>query len=210
MSRCAFALLLLSFAATSSIAAEQEAFPDLRPDDRAGLTEAARVLQEEIKLAGRPQTYLLVDLVSGTIHIKGRGIDLHRIPIEHWWLSTHDGTAATFRLVHRPPVARRKIQPTGNAEQEPVSLTDMPTTYTLPCTPSLFLEVVPPAREHLWLWTLSSGRLWWGQLTAWGTQWIAGQAPPPHLRLILSADHAQSLAWSMVDGMPFILRRPAS
>lgn len=208
MSLCAFAFLLLSFAATSSVAAEHEAFPDLTPHDRAGLKEAARVLQEEIKLAGRPQTYLLVDLVAGVIHIKARGIALHQIPIQHWWISTYDGTAATFRLVQRPPVARRRIQPAGTAEQEPVSLADMPIAYTLTCTPSLSLEVLPPAREHLGWWALSSGRLWWGRLTAWGKQWFGDDESPPHLRLSLSADHAQSLAWSMVDGMPFLLRRP--
>jgi hypothetical protein len=209
MSLCAFALLLLlSFTGPSSLAAEPEVFPDLRPDDRAGLAEAARVLQEEIKLAGRPQTYLLLDLVAGTIHIKGRGVDLHRIPIEHWWLSAYDGTSATFRLVHRPPVARRRIDPAGNSEQEPISLADMPVAYTLTCTPALSLEVLPPAHEHFGLWALSSGRLWWGRLAAWGQQWFGDHASPPHLRLSLSADHARSLAWSMVDGMPLILRRP--
>lgn len=207
---CALVAFLLSFTAGSSLAADHEAFADIHPDDRAGLQEAARVLQEEIKLAGRPHTYLLIDLVSATVHIKGRGMDLHRIPIQHWWLSTRDGSAAAFRVVQRPPVARPKIDPAGSSEQEPISLADMPVAYTVVCTPSLSLEVLPPASQHLWLWTLSSGRLWWRRVVGWGKRWYASPESPPHLRLILSSEDAQSLAWSLVDGMPLLIRRPAS
>jgi hypothetical protein len=32
--------------------------------------------------------------------------------------------------------------------------------------------------------------------------------PTSHLRLTLSVDHAQSLAWSLVDGMALVIRRP--
>jgi hypothetical protein len=33
--------------------------------------------------------------------------------------------------------------------------------------------------------------------------------PAPHLQLTISVDHAQSLAWSLVDGMAIVIRRPS-
>ena len=69
------ALLILT---VPSWAAEGEVFPDLDINNPSALQEGSRVLEEELKLAARPQTYLLVDLVTGSILIKARGVDLHR------------------------------------------------------------------------------------------------------------------------------------
>ena len=77
------------------------------------LQEATRVLEEEIKLAARPQTYVLIDLASNIILIKGRGVELHRIPIESWSASHLDQFMTAYRLRERPPVSRRKIDPDG-------------------------------------------------------------------------------------------------
>ncbi len=52
--------------------------------DPEGLREANRVLEEEIKLAAHPQIYLLLNLPDRSIVIKGRGIELRRLPIRAW------------------------------------------------------------------------------------------------------------------------------
>ena len=75
--------ILLTLAAVSW-AAEQDVMPALDTTDPAALQEATRVLEEEIKLAARPQTYVLIDLEAKAILIKSRGIELHRLPIESW------------------------------------------------------------------------------------------------------------------------------
>lgn len=210
MTFCALVVLLLTLS-PSSRAADPEPFPDLRRDDPAALQEATRVLEEEIKLAARPHTYVLIDLVRRTIEIKSRGLVLHAIPIEQWQASGSARLSGTFRLLARPAVVRRKIDPNAAVEQDPISLGDMPVRYDLAYTPALTVEVLPAAGEHPWHWTLSTGRAWWRRLQQWGTGLIGGPAAsaPPSLRLTLSADQARSLAWSLVDGMPLLIRRAA-
>ena len=208
MNLCAFILLLFSFT-SPSWAADVETFPDVNLHDPASLQEASRVLEAELKLAARPQTYVLIDLVTQTIQIKGRGIELHRLSIGGWSATSSQSMAGTFRLHSRPAVVRRKIDPTATVDQEPISLADMPIQYTLSCTPPLTLEILPTAGENPLQWSLSSGKTWWRQLQNWGNSFFPHQANQQHpsLQLTLSADHAQSLAWSLVDGMSLVIRR---
>ena len=77
-------LLLLQ---SSIWAAEPEGLPHLDPNDPAALREAVRLLNAEVQLAARPRTYVVIDLVAQTIFIKGRGLELYRLPIERWTVS---------------------------------------------------------------------------------------------------------------------------
>jgi hypothetical protein len=208
MRLCAFLILVLALAPPTR-AADTEPFPDLNLNDPIALREASRVLEDELKLAGRPQTYLLIDLPAATIHIKGRGIVLYRIPIRSWSATFPEDMAGVFRLLARPPVVRRKIDPTTTAEREPISLADMPTQYVLSFRPPLDIDVVPSAEDHPFSWIVSSGKIWWRQLKDWGDSILTGRTDRrhPHLQLSLSFEHAQSLAWSLVDEMPLVIRR---
>ena len=205
MGVCAILLLLLS-CTVPSWAAESEAFPDLNLNDSASLQEGSRVLEEELKLASRPNTYLVIDLVTQSVHIKARGVSLHHIPILRTAVEFNSLLTGTFRVIARPAVVRRKIDPTSTVKQT-ISLADMPTYYELSCSPDLTLTVLPTARDHplRWLWT-SSHQIW-RQLKQWGRAWlfIDSNPPRPLLELTLSAEHAQSLAWSLVDGMPVVI-----
>ena len=170
--------ILLSLASISW-AAEQNVHAELDRPDPAALQEATRVLEEEIKLAARPQTYVLIDLAANAILIKGRGVELHRIPIESWSASHLSQLASRYRLHERPPVNRRKIDPAAGAEQDPISLADMPTTFTLRILPpversssSRILMAIPgngPSQR---------GRMWWNRVTSWGiTLWTGDKTP---------------------------------
>ena len=209
MSLCAILLFLLSFTSPSR-AADVEAFPDLSLNDPSALQEASRVLEEELKLAARPQTYVLIDLVTRTIRIKGRGIELYQIPIVTWSARSQQDMTGIHRLIARPPVVRRKIDPPATVEQEPISLADMPVDYALSFTPLLTIDVVPAAGNNPLQWIVSSGKRWWQNLKNWGDALLTDQpaAQDAHLQLAVSAEHAQSLAWSLVDGMSFVIRRP--
>jgi hypothetical protein len=209
MNLCAILLLLLSFT-TPSWAADVAAFPDLNLNDPSSLQEASRVLEEELKLAVRPQTYVLIDLVARVIQIKGRGIELHRIPIVTWSARSLKDMKGAHRLLARPSVVRRKIDPSASVEQEPISLADMPVDYALSFTPPLTIDVVPAAGNNPLRWIVSSGKTWWRNLKNWGGSLLADSSatPGPHLHLAVSVEHAQSLAWSLVDGMPLVIRRP--
>jgi hypothetical protein len=85
----------------------------------------------------------------------------------------------------------------------------MPQAYDLLFHPPLTIAVAPPVQEELWLWAKSRIREWWGRLTlatgfASDRETVAG----PRLRLTLSQDAAQSLAWVVTDGMAVIITQP--
>jgi hypothetical protein len=210
MHLCALLALLLPLAGPTW-GADYDVFPDLGINDPASLKEASRVLEEELRLAARPQTYLLVDLVAGRIAIKARGVALHQIPIIGWSGSASDQMAKTFRLIARPPIVRPRIDPSSAAEQEPIALADMPTHYRVAFTPPFNLEIVPSAGEDPIRWAWAQVSEWWRQLGRWSSSLIAGHTSQkePSLRITLSVEQAQSLAWSMVDGMALVIRRPA-
>jgi len=203
---CAVLVLLLA-SSLPGYAGETDAFPGLDLNHHASVQEATRVLEEESKLATRPQTYLLLDLVTRTLQIKGRGVKLHRLTITAWSAKALHELKGTHRLITRPPILRRKIDPTMAIKQEPISLADMPVEYTLSFSPPLSIDVTPLAEERPFQWFRVKGQTWWRDLKeSWSTD--RPTAPSPHLNLEVSADQTQFLAWSMVDGMALVIPRP--
>ena len=202
-------VLLVLLPNPSSHAESIGAFPDVDLHNPASLHEATRVLEEEVKLAARPHSYLLIDLVTRTIHIRGRGVDLHRIPIVSWSLKTPDAIKGIHHVSTRPPINRRKIDPTASVEQQPISLADMPMTYTLSCTPPLTLTILSPPGDNPFQWISTRGTIWWSEFQEWAAALSTDQPPPPSpsLKLEMTAEQAQSLAWSVVDNMPLVVRR---
>lgn len=193
-------------------AAELDVLPGLDPNDAHSLQEAIKLLDEEVRLAARPQTYVIIDLVDRSILIKGRGVELHRFPIERWSAVQLTEAHGTFRLQKRPPVTRRKVEPAAGTEQLPISLDDMPTDFTLLFSPPLTVAIHPSASDNLWRWLLFKAREWWVWLKSWGLILTTGSAPPsqPSIHLTVTSHHAQSLAWTVTEGMPFLLRRTSS
>ncbi|MEQ1794937.1 MAG: hypothetical protein ABL970_12180 [Nitrospira sp.] len=204
-------LAVILLLAIPSWAAETDVFPDLDLNNPSALQEASRALEEELKLAARPQTYLLVDLVAGVIQIKARGVDLHRLPIAAWSVTDRERLTGAFRLVARPPVVRRKVDPAATTEQEPISLSDMPTSYRLSFSPAMTMDIIPLAEAGAMGWVYSTGQKAWKQLQAWKQSLDSNpsSAESPLISLTLSSDQAQSLAWSTVDGMSVVIRRPS-
>lgn len=208
MNLCAI-LLLLTFA-TPGWGKEPEAFPDLNLSNGQAIKEATRVLEDEVKLAARPQTYILIDLATKIIHIKSRGIDLHQIPIISWASNSPDHLKGIHKLTTRPAVVRRKIEPGAGAEQEPISVADMPVDYVLIFTPTLTITVVPSAAEdNLLRGALFLSKAWWRQTKTWAGTVFSHPSSKQNgqLQLTLSGSHSQSLAWSLVDGMAVVIRR---
>ena len=204
--------ILLLWLFSTGWAADSGGLPQVDPNNPGSLQEAIRLLTEEVKLAARPRTYVVIDLVSNAVLIKGRGIEFHRIPIEHWSVSHLTEADTTFRLQERPPITRRKIDPARERELPPISLDDMPTAFTLQFSPHLTIVVQPSARKDPWHWLLFKGHEWWTWLTAWSITIVTGHSPPPApvLHLTVTSDDARSLAWTVTEGMPFLVRRTPS
>lgn len=181
---------------------------DVNINDPVALHEATRVLAEEVKLAARPQTYLVIDLAANTVVLKARGVELQRLPIVEWSAESQDRMTGTFRLTRRPAVVRRKVDP-SRAEQEPISLADMPDSYELVFSPPLMLVVVAPIEQAPVRWTLLRMKRWWQWLDTRVRALSSGidVEPTPSVELTLSEREAQSLAWSLTNDMPTIVRR---
>jgi hypothetical protein len=108
-------------------------------------------------------------------------------------------------------VVRRKIDPSATTEQEPISLSDMPTEYQLLLTPAMTMDVESADAQGTMGWIHATSRKAWKQLRAW-KQRLAGVQSPGEastISLTLLSEQAQSLAWSTVDGMPVVIRRPS-
>lgn len=203
------ATLLLAFLTMTS----DPALPSvLEIGDSETVREANRVLEEEIKLATRPQAYLLVDCSERVVVIKGRGITLYRLPMIDWYLSGEGPQAGVFHLRTRPPVVRPKAMPGDDPSSDPIDLHDMPADYDLIFDPALILAVAPPLSEQPWLWAKSHLREWWRRTVAWVrvTATADQTGARAYLRLTLSEEAARSLVWSVTDGMPMLIRRATS
>lgn len=120
--------------------------------------------------------------------------------------------AGVFRLRARPQVVRPKAAPPDDPAQDPIELKDMPAAYELLFDPTLAVTVVPPLQERPWLWAKSFMRDSWTKIASWIHSTVATdeKSTSPFLRLTLSAEAAQSLAWSVTDGMPLLIRRTTS
>jgi len=167
--------------------------------ERQAVQEANAVLQEEIKLAARSQTYLLVDVHQGVVLVKARGIEVHRLPILSWRAPEDRPPAGLYRLTARPPVDRPKARPGEDATEHPIEVSDMPAEYQLVLEPSLVVAVGPPARDHPWLWIRGLVREWWSRAVS--------KDSDAWLRVSLSPESARSLAWSVTEGMPILIGR---
>ncbi len=203
-----FFLVLTPAPVTWALESSSQSFVDVT--NPAALQEATRVLAEEVKLASRPQTYVLIDLAASTILLKGRGVELHRIPIKSWTASDQGDLVTSFRLRERPPVTRRKIDPSVSPERHPISLADMPTAYSLRFTPALTITIDSYDDANLWQLVVHYIRRWWNLLvTWWHAIWTGNiSSTTPRLDLTVSVDDAQSLAWMTTEGMPVLIRRP--
>lgn len=169
--------------------------------ERQALLEANRVLQEELALAARPQTYLIVDVAHGLLLLKARGVEIHRLPLLSWRASDDRPPVGLFRLTARPPVDRPKARPGEDATEHPIELGDMPAEYQLILEPALILAIAPPVQDHLWLWLRGLLRWWWTRTVSRGSgSWLHLTLPP---------ESARSLAWSVTEGMPFLIGRTA-
>jgi hypothetical protein len=181
-------------------------------DAATAIIEANRLLEEELKLAARPQIYMVLDLAAPVILIKSRGIELHRLPIVEWRQVGEGSLTGVFRLRARPSVTRPKATPADNTNTTvtAIELQHMPDQYDLVFDPGLIISVGQSARERPWPWVRGMVEAWWSRLSDMlGMTVHADGATAVRIHLTLAQEVAQSLAWTMTDGMPLIVGRTA-
>lgn len=69
------------------------------------------------------------------------------------------------------------------------------------------IPVLPSAEAGPWHWITARAQDRWTRLVAWVDADSEYQERAVALTLTLSPVHARSLAWSLTDGMPLIVRR---
>lgn len=183
-----------------------------RTDGSTAIIEVNRLLEEELKLAARPQIYMVLDLAAPVILIKSRGIELHRLPIAAWRQVGEGSVSGVFRLRARPSVNRPKAAPADNTNTTvtAIELQHMPEQYDLVFDPGLIITVGQSARERPWPWIRGKVEECWVRLAAMlGITVNADGASAPRIHLTVVKEVAQSLAWTMTDGMPLIIGRTA-
>ncbi|MBA2252241.1 MAG: hypothetical protein H0W13_05980 [Nitrospirales bacterium] len=183
-----------------------------RIDGATAIIEANRLLEEELKLAARPQIYMVLDLSAQVILIKSRGIELHRLPVAGWRQVGEGSVTGVFRLRARPSVNRPKAAPAENTNTTvtAIELQHMPDRYDLVFDPGLIISVGQSARERPWPWVRGKVEEWWSRLAGMlGMTVNADGATELRIHLTLLQEVAQSLAWTMTDGMPLIIGRTA-
>jgi hypothetical protein len=183
-----------------------------RIDGTTAIIEANRLLEEELKVAARPQIYMVLDSVAKVILIKSRGIELHRLPIAAWRQAGKGSLTAVFRLRARPSVNRPKATPpdSTNASVTAIELQHMPDRYDLVFDPGLIISIGQSARERPWAWVKDMVEELWSRLSnVLGMTVHANGATTVRIHLTLEQEIAQSLAWTMTDGMPLIIGRTA-
>jgi hypothetical protein len=180
--------------------------------DPADVAERNRLLEQELRLAARPQTYLVLDLQTGQLLIKARGLELHRLAISSWAGSEFDRLAGPFSLKARPPIPRTKSGPPDDPSAKPIELSDMPSRFELPFDPPLVVSVESSTHRSVWVRLRSRVVGWWHSLTRQSrllsdTSRSTEDLHPPMVSLSLAEEDAQSLAWTVTDGMPLLILR---
>lgn len=181
-------------------------------DGATAIIEANRLLEEELKLAARPQIYMVLDLATQVILIKSRGIELHRLSVAEWRQVGEGSLTGVFRLRGRPSVNRPKAGPADNTNTTvtAIELQHMPDRYDLIFDPGLIISVGQSARERPWPWVRGMVEEWWSRLAGMlGMTVHADGATAVRIHLTMAQEIAQSLAWTMTDGMPLIIGRTA-
>ena len=82
-----------------ALAAGTDAQSPQAAGERQTIQEANALLQDEIKLAARPQTYVLVDVHQGVVLVKARGLELHRLPLLGWLFKRDEFTDESRELL---------------------------------------------------------------------------------------------------------------
>ena len=128
----------------------------LRAQDQVFLIEN-RLAREELQLARTPSLYFIVNLKTGTISLKSRGMILQEWKIESWhsWGGALSPDALTLQKKSTLfPPKRTRIKPAAGEEDavfEPdaLELKDMPSRFSLFMTGGLRIYVRPKADGFL-------------------------------------------------------------
>lgn len=191
-------------------------------DGAVALERANRLLEREVALASSGGLYLVVDLSEGRLELKAQGLPLRRFPMLRWnavplsRLPTGPHLLTRRQALRLPARPERRAGPSSSAEPggpgERLSVRDMPSSYTLSLGPeaSLFIVGEPPASLVERTLGLATSLVYCLRAGASWLSGLLGGTPRIVLRVVVPADAAKLLFWSLQDGTPFLIGGVAS
>lgn len=177
--------------------------------DAGSFARANAVLKSELKLAGKPGVYFIVDLEGRKVQIKAKGMVLKEMPIARVSLWGAPAEPVPLKLIKKSALikpGRTKIKP-GSAEQQASSepdvleLQDMPSRYSLTLENNVRIYVRPNPDGVV-------STVWYGISTIkkYVTRpllsfWHAlRRGPYTAIDIALEKKDAQALYWSFTEG----------
>lgn len=176
-----------------------------------------RVLEQELKLAGKPKVYFVFDLREKTAFIKARGIPLREIKIKSFRRWGGPLAAAAYslkekRTLFRP--GRETIKPGEERDKddyriEALELADMPSRFTLVFDGGLRISIRPET-EGIISGTsnlLHSALRWLTRPLAMLWHSVRGK-PYSTVDLVLHKNDARTIFWSFSEGSAAVVYLP--
>jgi hypothetical protein len=175
--------------------------------ERDELTRKVRVLRDESELAGQKRPYLVIDLQSKQLTLRVQGLAVKSIPLADVRRMGRRDCASGVTVLEEFEAPRApKLEATGEpAPEVTVAVSDMPQAYNLGFAAgeefvNLSIRPVPESIiAETWL-AISAGFSY--------TSGALGQAvglTGPSYQLLLPAEDAQALFWSIEKGTQAIL-----
>jgi hypothetical protein len=197
---------------------------DYNVQDIERLKKESRLLELELKAAGKPSVYAALDIEAKKIYLKIRGIILKEFSIieidaigsgylnRHYSIVNRKAVFPPKRLEIKPQQNKEKRNATGNTnEQAPQSDTfdieDMPSNYTLIFNEGLSISVSPQFKGGFFMSVLNKTNkgfryIWNSSCRIWN---YFKKAPFMRIQIVMDRDDARALYWSLPDNADFIL-----
>jgi len=176
-----------------------------------------RILEEEIRLAGKPQVYFVFDLREKTAYIKARGISLRELRIKDFSRRGGPMAAAAYSLKEkktffkpgRETIKPRESKDNDNYKIEALELSDMPSRFTLVFDGGLRISIRPETEgvisgisnlfhSALRLLTRPLAMLWHA---------VRGK-PYCAVDIVLNKNDARTIFWSFSEGSAAVVYHP--
>lgn len=178
-----------------------------------GLIRENRLLESELKLAGKPDIYFIFNLTEKKVQFKAKGVVLKELPVENiklWGLPVQPEPLKLIKKTTLLKPKRAKIRPTkineDSFELEALELEDMPARYRLTMENDVWLYVRPEPDGIL-------SKIFYGVsilksyisrpvLSLWNTLW--GRTFT-EIDITVDEKDARALYWSFTEGLSCII-----
>lgn len=180
------------------------------------------ILETELKIAGKPFTYLMLDVNTKKIYLKAKGVILKEFNINDIKIFGKRHIVQNYVFIKRNALfspKRAEIVPQQNkngtignptgisAQTDTYDIEDMPTNYILYFNNDLSISVTPQFHNNIFLSALNYIKkklihLWNSLQLIWN---YLKKTPFTRIETVMDTDDARALYWSLPENADFII-----